>query len=130
MMNYAEKELREAMAYLDQARTTEETLKATLRLLELGEPVEVSFRSAKGTVATLCPTKHGTKLLDTLLAKAQARVRELEKQEVYWCEEVAHVEKQRKLDVQRREDAFDELRRTNPPEGVIPLAPHPDAPRA
>lgn len=101
-MNYAEKELREAMDYLEAARTQENTLKLMLRALELDEPVEVSFRTAKGAVTSLCPTKTGTKLVYALLDRVSSRISNLEKQEVYWCEEVANVNKQEKLNTELR----------------------------
>ena len=96
MMNYAEKELREAMAYLDQARALHEAIRAIQRAIELNQPVEVSFRSAEASFTALCPSK-ADKLLDKLETQAWDRVSNLEKQEVYWCAEVAAVDKQAKI---------------------------------
>ncbi|TGE24762.1 hypothetical protein E5K00_06025 [Hymenobacter aquaticus] len=84
-MNYAKKELHEAIAYLEKARTQENELTKILRAFILGEPVEVTFRTATATATALAPSKQGKKLLEQLLDKAQGNIMHLEKQEVYWC---------------------------------------------
>ncbi|MBG8552572.1 hypothetical protein [Hymenobacter guriensis] len=102
-MNYAQKELAEAIAYLAQARDTEETLRQIGRALELGEPVEITLRCKGATATSLCPTKAAAKVVDKLAEQAQARVRALEKQELYWCAEVVHLNRRAELDEQARE---------------------------
>jgi hypothetical protein len=103
-MNYAEKELREAMAYLDEARANLAAIQAIQRALQLGDPVQVTFRSTRATVTALTPSKASEKLLLKLEGQATERVANLEKQEVYWCQEVAHMDKQRKLNMALREE--------------------------
>lgn len=103
-MNYAEKELREAMAYLDEARANLIAIQAIQRALQLGDPVQVTFRSTRATVTTLAPSKSSEKLLLKLEDQATERVASLEKQEVYWCQEVAHMDKQRQLNFALREE--------------------------
>lgn len=95
--NYAEKELQEAMDYLKQARTSYEAIRAIQRAMDLGQPIEVSFRTAGHAVTALCPSKAGEKLLAKLEMQASNRVANLEKQEVYWCQEVAAQEQHRTL---------------------------------
>jgi hypothetical protein len=102
-MNYAEKELREAMAYLDEARANLAAIQAIQRALQLGDPVQVTFRSTRATVTALTPGKASEKLLLKLEDQATERVANLEKQEVYWCQEVAHMDKQRQLNFALRE---------------------------
>lgn len=102
-MHYAEKELREAMAYLEQARLERDAIHAVQRALELGQAVQVSFRSATHGFTTLCPNKSSEKLLTKLEQEAFERVLNLEKQEVYWCQEVAHLAKQEGLNMALRE---------------------------
>jgi hypothetical protein len=103
-MNYAEKELREAMAYLDEARANLTAIQAIQRALKLGDPVQVTFRSTRATVTTLAPSKSSEKLLLKLEDQATERVANLEKQEVYWCQEVAHMDKRRQLNLALREE--------------------------
>jgi hypothetical protein len=103
-MNYAEKELREAMAYLDKARANLAAIQAIQRALQLGDPVQVTFRSTRATVTALTPSKASEKLLLKLEDQATERVANLEKQEVYWCQEVAHTDKQRQLNLALREE--------------------------
>jgi hypothetical protein len=103
-MNYAEKELREAMAYLDEARANLAAIQAIQRALQLGDPVQVTFRSTRATVTALTPSKASEKLLLKLEDQATERVYNLEKQEVYWCQEVAHADKQRQLNLALREE--------------------------
>jgi hypothetical protein len=103
-MNYAEKELREAMAYLDEARANLAAIQSIQRALQLGDPVQVTFRSTRATVTALTPSKASEKLLLKLEDQATERVANLEKQEVYWCQEVAHVDKQRQLNLALREE--------------------------
>ncbi|KUG09393.1 hypothetical protein [Solirubrum puertoriconensis] len=98
-MNYAQKELHEAVAYLNAARAEQASLKEIQRAFILDEPVEVTFRSTRGTVTALCPGKPSAKLLEKLLERVETRVEELEKQEVYWCSEVAMLDKEEKLRV-------------------------------
>lgn len=103
-MNYAEKELREAMAYLDEARANLAAIQAIQRALQLGDPVQVTFRSTRASVTALTPSKASEKLLLKLEDQATERVSNLEKQEVYWCQEVAHADKQRQLNLALREE--------------------------
>ena len=103
-MNYAEKELREAMAYLDEARANLAAIRTILRALQLGDPVQVTLRSTRATVTALAPSKASEKLLFKLEEEACERVANLEKQEVYWCQEVAHVDRQRLLNLALREE--------------------------
>jgi hypothetical protein len=103
-MNYAEKELREAMTYLDEARANLAAIQAIQRALQLGDPVQVTFRSTRATVTALTPSKISEKLLLKLEDQATDRVSNLEKQEVYWCQEVAHADKQRQLNLALREE--------------------------
>lgn len=103
-MNYAEKELREAMAYLDEARANLAAIQAIQRALQLGDPVQVTFRSTRATVTALTSGKASEKLLLKLEDQATERVTNLERQEVYWCQEVAHVDKQRQLNLALREE--------------------------
>jgi hypothetical protein len=103
-MNYAEKELREAMAYLDEARANLAAIQAIQRALQLGDPVQVTFRSTRATVTALTPSKASEKLLLKLEDQATERVSNLEKQEVYWCQEVAHADKQHQLNLTLRKD--------------------------
>lgn len=104
MQNYAEKELREALSYLEQARNTYESLRAIQRALELGRPVEVSFRTAGHNVTALCPAKGGEKMLEKLSQQAFERVHKLEEQEVYWCKEVAAVARQEQINAMLQAD--------------------------
>lgn len=102
-MNYAEKELREAMAYLDEARANLAAIRAIQRALQLGDPVQVTFRSPRAAVTALTPSKASEKLLLKLETEASERVAHLEEQEVYWCQEVALVDQQRQLNRALRE---------------------------
>jgi hypothetical protein len=125
MMNYAQKELAEALAYLNEARGTEEALRQIARALEMGEPVEITLRCKAATATALCPNKAAVKVVDKLSEQAEARVRALEKQELYWCEEVIHLNRVAELN----EEAREQRAQANVAERIAsnhPSAPHVD----
>ena len=121
--------------YLEQARKEQDAIRMMTRALELGQPVQVSFRSATHSITTLCPSKGSEKLLAKLGQQAFDRVVNLEKQEVYWCQEVAFLARQRALNVELRmnpekslndiraeEAEQDEVRKRSNPDYVAPTA--------
>ncbi|TYZ10595.1 hypothetical protein FY528_09030 [Hymenobacter lutimineralis] len=97
MMNEAEKELREAIAYLDTARANYNNIRSIQRALELGQPVEITLRAAGAEVTTLCPGKASEKLMEKLTSQAYHRVSKLEEQEAYWCQEVTALNRSRQI---------------------------------
>ncbi|QIX62288.1 hypothetical protein HER32_14315 [Hymenobacter sp. BT18] len=97
MESYAEKELREAIQYLNEAREAEQAILNIYRAFEMGRPVEVTFRSGNATAVAICPRKHSDRLLDVLLEKAGERVKNLEKMEVYWARELAFEAQQKEI---------------------------------
>ncbi|MBG8556150.1 hypothetical protein [Hymenobacter guriensis] len=101
-MKDAEKELREVIAYLDQARALMQALTEIKRAFELGEAVEVAFRSTRTTAVALSLKGEGKDLAYSLANQAMLRVIELERQEVYWCGEVAFEAKQKQIDIALR----------------------------
>jgi hypothetical protein len=97
MMNDSEKELREAMAYLDQARANFDAIRTIQRAMTLGLPVEITLRTDKATFTALCPIKGSEKILDKLTDQASSRLSALEQQEAFWCQEVAALNNYRRL---------------------------------
>lgn len=116
-MNYAEKDLRETITLLAEARAAENTLQQLSHTLFMGGAVEISFHSRTATATALCPPQLGKELLTELLEKAQERVTHLETLEGYWWREV-YLLAERPEDednAQRREGADAEQQRTSPP---------------
>lgn len=104
MMNEAEKELREAIAYLDTARANYNSVRSIQRALELGHPVEITLRGASTEFTTLCPGKASEKLVAKLTEQAHQRVSKLEEQEAYWCREVTALNRSQQINNTLREN--------------------------
>lgn len=114
-MNYAQKGLRGVVACIEKARATEQTLQQLAQALEMGEPVEITFRSAAATITVPCSPDMGNGLLAELIDKVQLRIGELEVHEVHWCKEVVLLAQEEKEKEQRREAAFSEAWKSTPP---------------
>ena len=104
MMNEAKKELREAIAYLDTARAHYNSIRSIQRALELGQPVEITLRTAGAEVTTLCPGKASEKLVAKLTDQAHHRMSRLEEQEAYWCREVTALNRSQQINNTLREN--------------------------